>query len=139
MNEVIYQNKRCVVSRVRGVVTELVTEEGRVIRIPSSECPTPVYIWRGVVPGSVRFNARPRSFLSELRSRRDIDLGKRLKDKRAKIPRVKGESKTSGSTRSSTHKLALQSAMNALSPEIAAMMAQQLSALSPKKPSKKKG
>lgn len=139
MREVDYHGENLVVSRVRDGLAECVNSQGRVLRIPISELPPTRMVHRGVVPGAVPFAQRPRSFLSELRNLRDVDLAKRVKDKKAR-----GQTKASDDTHSPVRKsqsrvvdAALQQAMSGLDPIVAASLAAQLSALKPKKGKRK--
>jgi hypothetical protein len=86
MNEILIGSKRFVISRRRDDnVFELVGEDGEVVIKHGSDlfgCPVTTK-HEPVVPGITPFSLRPRSFLTELRTRRDVDLGKRVRVKRA--------------------------------------------------------
>jgi hypothetical protein len=141
MKETTIEGVRYVISRERkdGTV-ELVSELGRVVRLPASQVPATRHVWRGVVPDSVPFAERPRAFLTELRQRRDIDLVKRRTTKktdgdRGNVSKPKGTPRISA-RKDTENKLA--AAMVGMPPEVAAMMQAQLAALNaPKKKGKK--
>lgn len=140
MRQTTIDGVRYVISRERpsGEV-ELVSETGKVLRLPRSMVPSSEFVWRGVVPDSTPFSQRPRSFLTDLRQRRDIDLVKRKTTKKTDGDRSQARA-PKGPARVSARKDTenkLTAAMAGMPPEVAAMMQAQLAALSPKKARKK--
>jgi hypothetical protein len=131
MRETTIEGERYVISRERpNGMAELVRNDGKVLRIPSVDVPPTQHVWRGVVPDSVPFSQRPRSFLQELRQRRDIDLVKRRASKKTSTengPRAKAATPRVSARKDMENKLA--SAMVGMPPEVAAMMQAQLAAL----------
>lgn len=111
MKQLIIDNKRFVISRERSETTEIISEDGEILHVQGFL--DTVNIHRPVVPDMIPFINRPRSFLTDLRQRREVDLVKRMREKRRaaamKMPKVPRPKKTSKKSLDIDHSAALAS------------------------------
>ncbi len=117
MTELLINSKRFVISRQCDGKVELVSATGEILKLDEKQLlgiPHRV-IEKSVVPDVIPFRSRPRSFLSDLRAKRDIDLALRQKAKRRvnlSTPNLEGARKIRSVQKPSQKSLAAAAALS---------------------------